>query len=382
MEVLSSRLQRAAYRMAPILLVALVTLVAFTMLSIGLAHVLFQQTHHATKKCLIQDPRTGVRGVPGSFCREKTYETSQIDYRFNDCGFRTPQPCGPPAPNVFRIVLIGSSFNFGMRVAQSDSYAAHLGPMLSARLHRPIDIFNESMIAGFPGAWALRPNLPELPHPNLILWPVTPMDIRNPFLLPGVLPKPKLAPGMSPPAAPITIEGWSWPKFVARITDFRIVFVLQHFLYLSPSQYLNHTLSKGHEVDYLRTPAPAALQDDLTVFARNFHQVALRARATKVPIVVTLLPTREQAIMLSNGTWDKGYDPYQLGRMVRRIVEADGARFIDMTPGITRIPDAENGFLPVDGHPTAQGQQMIATLMGNALVRSNALAPALKVTGR
>lgn len=369
---LAARLRSAFYYVLPILVVSLISFVAFATVSAGVARSLFWNTKTSEATCLIENDRlTGVRGVPGGFCREKIFESQVNDYRLNPCGFRTAQPCQPAAAGIFRIVLIGSSFNYGMHVDQSDMYVTRLAPMLSQQLKRPVDIYNESMIAGFPASWALRANSVIQPRPSLILWPVTPMDIRNPFILPPNAFEEGAKDRAVPPLA--GIPQWAWRKFVARITETRPVFMLQHYLYGSQSQYLSHTLAEGHEVDYLRVPEPAAVARDMALFARNFHVVAARAKAANIPLVVTLLPTREQAIMLSNRNWDKGYDPNQLGRLIRGVVEAEGEKYIDMSAGLESMPDPSHGYLAVDGHPTAEGHRMFATLLGNALARSRTL---------
>lgn len=346
--------------------------------------------------CLIlNDPHTGVRGIPRSSCQQKDLETRLVDYRFNDCGFRTNQPCRPGPAGLFRIVLIGSSMGYGMHVDQSQSFAARLGPVLSARLQRPVDVFNESMQWAFPASWPLRTDAMLQPHPGMILWALTPFDIENARLILPYVPNVQaelLAPlhgssggaGQDATVAPAppaphglgSIPERAWNRLITTLSRDQATFVLQHYLYRSQSQYLAHTLSQVGASDYLQVPAPAALQDNLVVFARALRQVAARARAANVPLVVTLLPSRPQAIMLSNHTWSQGYDPNQLGRLLRRIVEADGARYVDMTPGLETMPDAGQNYLSVDEHPTPQGHRMLTTLLANALLRSGALPAA------
>lgn len=356
--------------MIPIFLVAFVTLVVLLAASDGVARWFFRDPATTIMKCLVfNDPATGVRGVPRSFCQDKAFESPLLDYRFNECGFRTPQPCRPAAPNVFRIVLIGSSFNFGLHVEQQESFAARLGPMLSARLKRPVDVFNEAIYWGFPAAWALRTNSLLLPHPSLILWPLTPADIQNTHLLEQP-DKDKKQMGSSRPGAAASFPQMIWLKFIDRLSQTRLILMLQHYLYHSQSEYLSHALTQSDDVDYLRVPEPASLRNNLVIFARNLHQVAAHARAAHVPLVVTMLPTRAQSVMLSNHNWNKDYDPNQLSFLIRRIVEEEGVRYVDMMPGLGAIPGAGQNYLAVDQHPTPDGHRMLATLLANALVQS------------
>jgi hypothetical protein len=353
------------------LLIAIATMILFTAVTDGVARWLFPDSASGQKNCLISDPRTGVRGMPDSACQEKVYESPLIDYRFNDCGFRTPQPCQPAAGEIFRIVLIGSSFNYGMNVQQPESFAARMGPMLSAQVRHPVDIFNEAMFEGFPATWALRTKSMIQPRPSLILWPLTPMDIQHTLVLQRPIAEIRAEEAI-PPAGARRMP-WAWQRFIRRLSETRLVLMLQHYLFYSQSQSLSHTLAQDHKIDYLRAPPPPSLQANLADFARNFHQVAAHARAANVPLVVTLLPTRTAAIMLSNHISDKGYDPTQLGRLIRRIVENEGVRYIDLMPGVASTPDAGVHYFPVDEHPDSAGHLMLATLMANALVRSGAI---------
>ena len=75
--------------------------------------------------------------------------------------------------------MLGSSVGYGMMVNQRDSFAARLGPMLSRYVKRPVDVFNESMQWGLPASVALRTNDMLKPHPNMVLWALTPFDIEN-----------------------------------------------------------------------------------------------------------------------------------------------------------------------------------------------------------
>lgn len=372
-------------RIAAILLVAVATLIVLAAVSEGAARLLFRQSATSTMTCLVvTDRASGVRALPGSSCRQQIFESPLVDYRFNDCGFRTPQPCRPAPVGTYRIVLIGSSVGYGMHVAQPLGFAARLGPILSGRTGRPVDVFNESMQWGMPAGVALRTDAMLRPHPDMVLWALTPFDIENVRLilpyLPGVqdeLSLPAKA-GSTPPAEPArgltSIPGRAWRRLTAELADTRTVFMLQHFLYRSQSQYLSHTLAQGASVDYLRVPTPAPLQDNLAVFAEMLGRVAARARAAGVPLVVTLLPSRAQAIMLSNRRWDSGYDPDQLGRLLRRIAEAKGARYVDMTPGLEAIPDAGQLYFSVDEHLPPAGHRMLAELLANALIRADAVA--------
>lgn len=368
-----------------ILLIAAATLVLLACVSEGVARLMFRDSSTTTLKCLIMTDRsTGVRGIPGSSCQMKSLESPLVDYHFNACGFRTPQPCGPPPTGTYRIVLIGSSFAYGMHVAQADSMAAKLGPMLSQRTGMPVDIFNEGMQWGTPGALSQHIDDVLRMKPDMILWALTPLDAQNalsvlPFVSneqPGYsLPSARKAADAAPVAAPKpALPVRAWRRFIGALSDTRTVFLLQHYLYRSQSQFLDHALAQGDAIDYLRVPTPPALQSGLDDFAMVSRRIADRAQAAHVPLVVTPLPLRAQAVMLTNSDWDhKRFDPSRLGRALRTIVEANGARYVDMTEGLASKPQAGQLYFSVDEHLPPQGHTMLAEQLSDALMRAHAL---------
>jgi hypothetical protein len=85
---------------------------------------------------------------------------------------------------------------------------------------------------------------------------------------------------------------------------------------------------------------------------------------------------RPQAAILSTGSWPAGYDPYKLGNELRTITTSHGGIYIDILPGFREIPNSEQLYFPVDGHPTADGHAVISSLLAKEL--TNGSIPALK----
>ena len=86
----------------------------------------------------------------------------------------------------------------------------------------------------------------------------------------------------------------------------------------------------------------------------------MRASAAGVPMVVTFVPNRLQAAMLSAGEWPDGYAPKDIGDRVRQIVAANGGTFVDVLPHFTELAGAEHFYLAIDGHPTPAGYRFIS----------------------
>jgi len=93
-----------------------------------------------------------------------------------------------------------------------------------------------------------------------------------------------------------------------------------------------------------------------------------------------LLPLHVQASMLSMGDWPAGYDPYKIDEELRSIITSHGGAYIDILPGIAKIPDAGQLYLAVDGHANAKGNAVFSKLLADQLTKG--AVPALKVAAR
>ena len=161
-------------------LISLLTIVLLVLGTRSIAARKFRESTSTTLPCLVlNDPSTGVRAIPNTVCWQKGMEGDPVEYRFNSCGHRAGMECGPKPVGTYRIVMIGSSFNYGMFVAREKSFAALLQEQLSLQHGRRIELYNEAMQWGFPASAALRFNQVFAEQPDLILWVLTPTDIAS-----------------------------------------------------------------------------------------------------------------------------------------------------------------------------------------------------------
>ena len=79
--------------------------------------------------------------------------------------------------------------------------------------------------------------------------------------------------------------------------------------------------------------------------------------------------------MISMKESPAGYDPYKLGREVESIVTSRGGTYVDILSSFRSIPNPEQYYMPVDGHPTVDGHAMISRLLAQAL--TDGATPAL-----
>ncbi len=345
-----------------------------------IARHFFFNSGSSVENCLIKDdPLTGFRAIPNSVCRAREFESPWIEYRFNRCGQRADTECGPTPPGSYRIVLAGSSTAMGYQVQADQGLAELLPSELTRRTGHKIDVYDEAMMSEYPATVALRIKDLIAAKPNLILWVLTSWDIEHPSEILPVVPK---ANGNRAPfggtkqrleralaeKSPFQTVGDILDTFHDVFAASRTKFLLQHFLYMSPSQYIVASLSHGGGTqESLRDRLSAEWQDHLLQFDKSYAEVQQRATKAGVPLVVVLVPGRVQAAMISAGQWPAGYDPYGLDNELHRIVEKHGGTYIPVLQDFRAIPNPEHDYYPVDSHPNASGHAILAGLLAKEL---------------
>ena len=335
------------------------------------------------------DSKDGLRAIPNSTCRDKKYESNWVEYEFNSCGHRAGMECGPKAPGTYRIVLIGSSFPMGHSTQREKTFAALLPIALSRQTGRNIELYNQAMIGENLHLTALRMNETLALKPDMILWAIDPVDIN----------RENISEVFNPQTdstsifdnfwfrfnADIHSKSFSsaisdlWKRVLRHLQDTRSAVLLQRVMYKSRSQYLKSSLA-GDDSDFMRIPANAQYQMELQNFDKDAAEVARQAKSANLPLVVTLLPVRAQAALISMGDWPADIDPYRLNNDMRAIVTRHGGTYVDILPDYRSITNPEQGFLPIDGHPNADGHATIARFLTKEL--TSGAVPALKVTAQ
>jgi len=130
----------------------------------------------------------------------------------------------------------------------------------------------------------------------------------------------------------------------------------------------------------LRITPSAEWQSRVAQFEIPAANVLAKAKAAGVPLAAVFVPNRAQAAIISKGDWPPGYDPYKLNQELRSIITRYGGTYIDILPDYQTIPEPEEGYLSVDGHPNAEGHKIIADLLAREL--TSGAIPALKSTAQ
>jgi hypothetical protein len=352
-----------------------------------IARGMFTYTKTEAEDCMVlNDPSTGTRGIPGCEVWEKKGENQPVEYRFNRSGYRAEENFGPKSPGTYRIVMVGSSYAFGMRVQMREALATLLPAELSQVTGRRVELFDEAMagMGGGPHSVALRFDDALTVEPDMILWMLTPWDIQQ-------------GAAMLPTGDQIPVKGGStisraWRRIKAAFTArsstsaideifslTRTATLLRHFLYQSQSQYVKSFLiGPAGGPQFLSTKPSAEYENQLRECEFYASQIEARAAAAGVPLVAVLVPDRAQAAMISMGEWQENYDPYKLDHELRAIVLKHGGIYIDILPDFRTVPNPEQYYFPVDGHLDAQGNAIVSGMVAKAL--TSGAVPALRVT--
>jgi hypothetical protein len=372
----SDRTNQAPFPLRDWILLPGISLLTVCILLLGtefVARRLFSESKTSTESCLVLDDKdTGVRGVPNSVCREKVPEDQLVEYRFDNCGYRSGMQCVPKVPGTYRIVMTGSSIAIGERVPIDKTFATLLPQLLTERTGRRIELYNEGMPYGFPRTTALRFQDVLARKPDMVLWVLTPADIgEGEFVF------------AENAAESGDAKSKIWSKLKEAVTTNSILdrvrnhvehsrtgLMLQHFLYKNESegQYVtSYLMGPDRVIGFLRSNMSPEWRVHLAEFEVRSKEIAARSADAGVTFVAVFLPNRAQSAMLAMGIWPSGYDPYALNRELGAIIVKQRGIFIDVLPGFRSIANPEQYYLPVDGHPTADAHAIFSKLMADGL---------------
>jgi hypothetical protein len=231
-------------------------------------------------------------------------------------------------------------------------------------------------------------------QPDLILWVITPTDIMNAKSKENTdspdigahQQDSRSATGSAKPRSfwnRITAsiaKGTVGERLRSRWENTRTSVALKHLLIASESQdeYVKSYLRNEDDASFLKTKPDAKWQSQLQEFDAELAQIVGLADNAKVPLVAVFVPNRPQVAMISKGDWPAGYDPFKLENEVHDAILSRGGRFIDILGDYRGIPGPERHYFPVDGHPDADGQAIIARFLAKGL--TSGAVSALKAT--
>lgn len=323
--------------------------------------------------CTMRGPAGVTVMRPNCTSYRKAAEGPPTVNAYNDCGYRTPQPCHTRPPDGIRVALMGTSTAQGMKVPYPETFAARLTQTLTKACGRPVEFQNMGVPGASLAAVYRRTGEALAMQPDLLMLVITPVEMRNPE---EEFRRSRTGPVRAaghPTATPKPVAAEPW---VSRISDLayqsRLLVVAQHFLFQDRATYIRLYMMHGDEADYLRLPYTHAWQQRLHEFDALLGDMAARTKAAGVPMMLVLVPARIQAALLDPSLRQPDVDPFALGRALAAIARRHGVIFQDALGAFTQVARPDDMFYAVDGHLAGDGHRLVARAILHRLLQSAA----------
>lgn len=324
--------------------------------------------------CIVQDGR-GNHFQAGCHSRVKTYEGRWVDYGYNDCGYRSDQPCGRDG---IRLAILGTSLGHGYWVSYDQSFAGRIEHDLTSACAEPVNILNASLptsdVGGVP-VWHVLANRTQavlLRKPQALLMVMNSYDLELYKKLPDLQSPP-------PPAQPAVIPRMDFFHSLQRhavnvfhtiTANSRALLMVRHWTYENRARLVTDHLSLGDEAGYLSQSFQPQWQLRLKVADETIGAIAAQAQAAAVPLLVVLVPRTAQAVLARQPEDAAGTDPFALGRALRQIAQRHNAAFLDLTDRMAGVPDPARLYFLIDGHLNEEGHRLLADAIEQRLMPS------------
>jgi hypothetical protein len=291
------------------------------------------------------------RNKPNCVSFVKYPESPLVEYRFNDCGYRSTKSCAAKPPGTLRIALIGTSLPMGLNVSYSETFASLTEAALNRACHQDVEVQNLGALGGLQSqidstASALRLS------PDVIVLTVMPFDVQ------GSTDAPKeVVPELQTWVKSVEL---AWLNFKLQARKTKLMFAAEHYMFLNEQTLYRTFLSSGRSHDLMSAPPTASGEQRYAEFASILDGIMAKIHGSGVPLVVVAVPNRVAAAIVSNHATLEATDATLFGRRISEIAAQRGAFPVDTTPEFASSPHAELLFYSVDSHPNSGGHEVIA----------------------
>ncbi|MBS0333966.1 MAG: hypothetical protein JSS35_14460, partial [Proteobacteria bacterium] len=187
----------------------------------------------------------------------KMAESPWLRYAYNDCGYRTAEPCRLRQPGQRRVAVIGTSISYGLWVPYPQTWAARVGATLSARCGHPTDVQNLSFPASHDGPTALWHDIVDAAPRAMALQPDAVVTVVGPVDLGFYA---AAGDGSQPPksAAPPKSLKQRLIDVKTEVNASSSVSLFRHWWLSDPGRLVELNTQHDETNDFLRTPTPKA----------------------------------------------------------------------------------------------------------------------------
>ena len=213
----------------------------------------------------------------------KNAEGPMVEYRFNECGYRSSKSCGAKPRNTVRVVLIGTSITLGLYVPTGETFAARIETALNQMCDRPVEVQNMGTLTDLSSQPELARKALEL-YPDVIVLTVVPYDVET-------LRVPTEQPGPSAEPAARGIRPL-WARLSVRIRDIKVVYAAAHFMLLDKDALYRTYLNAGGSRGVMTVPPPPSSVRKYEAFAAVLDRIEATLKGSGVPLLVQAVPNR------------------------------------------------------------------------------------------
>ena len=348
------RLPRRDYVLLP-LIVLFVTVVLLGISNL-IAKRIFPESGRFT--CNMRDRLGLIREKPNCVCHYKNPEGPLVEYRFNECGYRSTKPCGHKPEGVTRVVLMGASLTWGLYIPNNELFGSRIEEALNRICTRPVEVQNMGSMVRLRDEYKLIDEALRL-SPDVIVLTVAPNDLEQ--LVESTKSRDPRSTGMLAKAKA------AWHDMLMRTRNIKFVLAVQHFMLLDKQVLFETYSNMGNSRMVLQSPQTRAGEQMYEAFDQALDRVMTKLEGSEVPLVILAVPNRVAAALVSNQSHLDGTDPWWFGRQVTEIANRRGALVVDATQEFANSPHAEQLFYPVDNHPNGDGHAVIAKALMDRL---------------
>ena len=317
------------------------------------------------------DPRLGSADKPNCTARIKVFESPWVEHSFNECGYRTPESCGPKRAGTLRVALMGASVAEGYLIPYNDTFAAQASRLLSEQSGRKVEIQNLA-VEGCGPLFVCR-RIGEALHlkPDLVLWILSPYDLEQDIDPDLLARRDDLDPiaAAKTPQAPVSVL----KRLQRAVADSRTLFAAQHLAFQNQDLYVKLYLMQAERSGFLTKPLPPKWLKRLADTDVLVGAMAEKTRRAGVPFAVAVAPQRAQAALASMRVRPPHVDPYLFEKAIEDIALRHNVTPVPVLSEFGSLPNPEKLYYPVDGHLSGDGQTVLARALVRGLVKDIAV---------
>ena len=292
------------------------------------------------------------RPTPGCSTLVKNAEGPWTRMSYNECGYRSLDPCGPKPAGTRRLVVLGSSIAVAMFIPYDQAFSTRVQKILTRQCRFPVQVLNMASISvPFDEIGQLIPE--AITHqPDAVLVPLAPYDLGA---FAGSAPPTDVGGDVAATStrlSPLT-------RFRLLLRDSRAFLVGQHFLFENTDFFVRAYLLARAD-DALHVPLSPSFRTQYSNVERALAQWGDSLHDHDVPLVVVPVPNRIQAALLSRHERFSGVDPFAFRDHMRQVTTQAGVPMVDVFPAFGAAAHAERMYYPVDSHPNADAHAIIA----------------------